>query len=195
MRMNYRALGVMALLAVATVGLVTLGAISPEQGIGGGFFSAAAVQTAYSENIRKAVAGMIANMTTYNIDTRINETEAGIGFGLAVGKGTADKGAVIGGAANTFLGVTVRDVTLVEEDEDKYPHRSNMAVLTMGDIWVTVGGNVADGENVTFNTTTGVLSSIAADGSNIAITGARWMTTALSGELAVLRLTGALPSA
>lgn len=154
------------------------------------------VQSSYSENIAAAYAGMVANMLQADISTRICETAAGIAFGVAVGKGSADDGAVIGaGAAASFLGVSVRDVTLDPDDLDKYQQYANMAVITKGEIWVTAGGNVADGEDVTFVATTGVLSSAGTSGSQFAIAGARWMTTASSGQLAKLKLGGVVPAA
>ena len=67
--------------------------------------------------------------------------------------------------------------------------------MTRGRIWVVVGGDVTDGADVTFSSTTGVLSSTAVGAGQFAITGARWMTTATNGNLALLHLGGALPSA
>lgn len=153
------------------------------------------VQTTYSENPAAAVAGMPAD-ADYSADTRFCETAAGIGYGIAVSQGTADKGALIGGAsAAVFAGVTIRDKTVVNDDGDEYAENENMGVMTRGDIWVTVGGDVTAGGDVTFASTTGVLSSAAASGSQFAIAGARWMTSASSGGLAILRLSGSLPSA
>lgn len=154
------------------------------------------VQTTYSERMPKAVAGMVATMNPWDADTKIVETVAGIGFGLAVGRGAGDKGAILGaGAAAGFLGISVRDVTLEPGNADKYLRYQNMAVLKKGQIWVVAGGNVQDGQDVTFNSTTGVLSSIAADGSNFAIPGARWVDTVSSGELARVDLTGQMTGA
>jgi hypothetical protein len=156
----------------------------------------AVVQNSYSETHRKAVAGMVANMTNYDADTCIVETAAGIGFGLACGQGSADNGAVLGAtAAADFRGISVRDITLAPEDADKYQEDANIALLTEGDIWVTTGGVVEAGDDVTFVATTGVLSSAATSGSQFAIVGARWMTSAGSGELAVVRLSGHVPAA
>lgn len=188
----------LALAAVAVVaGLVGAGVVQPDFGLGGSLLvTAMAVQSSYSARIPAAVAGMVADMQNYKIDTRICETAAGIGFGLAVGRGSADNGAILGGAAAAdFLGISVRDVTLMNNDGDEYARYSNMAVLTEGTIWVTVGGDVTDGADVTFNGTTGVLSSTAAGDGQFAITGARWMDTVSSGGLARLRLSGHLPSA
>ena len=156
------------------------------------------VQSSYSENIAVAQNGMAAN-ADFSADTRICETSAGIGFGKAVSQGSADKGAVLGGAsAAVFVGVTISDKCIDNTDNtgaaDGYRQYDNMAVMYRGTIWVTVGGNVAPGNDVTFNSTTGVLSSAATSGTQFAIAGARWMSTANSGELARLRLSD-LPSA
>lgn len=154
----------------------------------------AVVQSTYSENLSRALPGMPAD-ADYSADTRIVETEAGIGFGVAVSQGTNDNGALIGAAtAADFVGVSIRDKT-VPDGTDIYADGANIGVMTRGDIWVTVGGDVVAGEDVTFVATTGVLSSAAISGSQFAITGARWMTSAASGALALLRLGGALPSA
>lgn len=156
----------------------------------------AVVQSTYSENIAPAVAGMVGNMTNWDADTLICETEAGIPFGRAVGQGTAANGGVIGASAATgFRGVSIRDVTLPATNEDVFLAGDNMAVLTEGDIWVTVGGDVTAGQDVTFVATTGILSSAATSGSQFAVTGARWMTSASNGGLALLRLSGHVPAA
>lgn len=157
-----------------------------------------AVQTTYNDRMPKAVAGMIANMESWNADTRIVETAAGIGFGLAVGRGSADKGAVIGGAsAAAFLGISIRDVTQEPHATltDKYPQYKNMAVLKRGVIWVTAAGDVQDGQDVSFNSTTGALSSAAGSGTQFAIPGARWLDTVSSGALARIELTGQMTGA
>lgn len=181
---------VLLLAALAAVGL-----IDHLSGAGAsGMAVAMAVQSSYSSRMPIAVAGMVADMTTADADTRICETSAGIGFGLAVGRGTADMGAVIGAAAATdFLGISIRDVTLVGQTADKYAQYDNMAVLFRGDIWCAPASAVVDGADVTFVATTGVLSSAATSGSQFAITGARWMDS--SSSLSRVRLSGHSQSA
>jgi hypothetical protein len=156
----------------------------------------AVAQNSYSETIRPAVAGMVANMTNADADSRVVETASGIGFGLAVGQGTAAKGAVLGAAAAAgFVGISVRDVVLDPADGDTYRQGAGITVLTEGDIWVLTGGAVAVGADVTFDAATGVLSSAAAGAGQFAIAGARWMTATAGAGLAIVRLGGALPSA
>lgn len=152
----------------------------------------ATVQSAYTENIPAGLPGMLAFNQPAMVDTRICETAAGIGFGLAVGQGTDDKGAVLGGALADFVGITVRDVTLPVGQTDKYAQYNNMAVLSEGDIWVTVGADVDAGDVVHYDATTGVLTNTGGSGP---IVGARYMTSAASGGLARVRLSGALPAA
>jgi len=157
----------------------------------------AIVQSTYTELQPIAQAGMLAS-SDHSVDTRICDTAAGIPYGVAVSQGTADNAAVIGGAsAAVFVGISVQDMS-VENDpanNDEYPRYANMGVLTRGDIWVVTGGIVAAGQDVTFASTTGILSSAATSGTQFAIAGARWMTAAASGALARVRLSGSLPSA
>lgn len=156
----------------------------------------ATVQTSYSERIAAAVAGAVANMTNWDADTLVCETAAGIGFGVAVSQGAAYNGAVIGAAsAAVFRGITVRDIAIPPSNGEEYAEGDNMAVLTEGDIWVTVGGDVTVGADVTFASTTGVLSSAGTSGSQFTIAGARWMTAASNGGLAIVRLSGHVPAA
>lgn len=156
------------------------------------------VQSTYSEAISDAVAGMPAN-ADFSAYSKVCETAAGIGFGVVVGKGSADNGAVIGAsAAANFLGIAVRDRTLLiasGETADQYQQNDVMGVMYRGLIWVPVGAAVNDGDDVTFVNSTGVLSSTATGGTQFAIAGARWMTTqATVNGLALLHLGGALPS-
>lgn len=188
----YVVLGAVALLAALSV----LGYVSPEAAHGTGLIGAmAVVQSAYNEHQPVGTAGMIASTHQSDVDTRVCETVAGIGFGLAVGKGSGDNGAILGGAANTFLGLTVRDVTLMNDTVDKYAQYQNMGVMTKGKMWVVPEADVTDGDNVVYDTATGRLSSVAADGTHILIAGARWEKTATAGNLSIVRLSGTVGAA
>lgn len=149
------------------------------------------VQTSYSENMAVAVAGAPDN---HDFSANTFTAEGGaIGFGVVVGQGTADRQAVLGATTGTALGVTIRSI--VANTEDTYPENANMSVMYRGQIWVTVGGDVVAGGAVTFADATGVLSSVAAGAGQTALEGARWMSSASNGGLALLHLGGALPSA
>lgn len=144
-------------------------------------------QTTYPTVMPIGVPGMPATMTTWDGDTRIPETVAGIGFGLAVSQGTTARGVIIGGTTAGFIGVTYRDITLMAACGfiDLYPQYANAGVMVRGDVWVAVEAAVAIGAAVIFNATTGQFG--AATGQTI--TNAKWMTAqATPGGLAILRI-------
>lgn len=156
-----------------------------------GLSLAAVAQSTYGTTQPAAVAGMWANMTNWDADTRICETAAGIGFGLACGQGSADKGAVLGGALALFVGVSVKDITLVHDTADEYQQNDNMSVATEGDIWVQTSVATSPTADVHYDATTGVFATSGGSGP---IVGARWMATRDAG-LGLLRLSGHLPVA
>jgi hypothetical protein len=149
----------------------------------------APVQTTYTRYIGPAQVGMLASEVNWAADTRIIETVAGIGFGLAVSQGVADDGCIIGGAA--FVGLTMRDVTLPRSETltlDAYARYDNAAILTMGDLWVLCYASVTPATaSVVFEAATGKLGI-----AGTTIAHARWMSTAVGSAgtpvLAVLRL-------
>lgn len=139
----------------------------------------ATVQSTYNETIRPAVAGMVANMRSWDAITRTCEVEAGIGFGLAVCQGAdAIKGVALGGALPIFLGVTIRDVTNNADDGEKYSQYDNVAILPQGEIWVQVTGTPTPADPVHYNATTGVFATSGGTGP---ILGARWTSEITNG--------------
>lgn len=190
---NYCNLG---LFGAAIAVLAALTALTQDpSGLIGVAVLGAVVQASYSANMREAVAGMWANMKNSQADSRTVENSNGVPFGRAVGKGTRDNGCRLGAAAaGDFLGVSLRDTTLAPQADDAdyvdiYEDGDLAGIAVQGDVWVEVGAAVVDGDNVSYNALTGVLSSAATSGSQFAVTGARWMTTqATVGGLAVLRL-------
>lgn len=183
--------GVLILLAAAAV---ALGSLGPDVAGAGVVTAMAVVQSAYSERMVEGLPGQVANMTNWDADTRTCETAAGIGFGLPVGQGSADKGAVLAGALAGFVGVSVRDVTLDHDTAalDEYSQNENMAVLTEGDIWVTTSVAALPSDPVHYNATTGAWLITGGEGP---IVGARWMRSSAIGGRNVLRLSGHLPVA
>lgn len=178
------------LCAFAIVGVLSHGAAGPMD-FGAGLATAmAVVQPTYNSRIPAGFEGQVANMTTYDADSRICETDAGIAFGRAIGQGTADKGAVLGGALTGFVGISVRDVTQRPSAEDKYEDGDTMAVMTRGDIWVVPLVDVAKNDPVHYVSATGRFTNTGDIGP---IVGARYMTSASAGGLAQVRLSGHLP--
>lgn len=144
-------------------------------------------QTTYSERMPKAFAGQTYG-SDYEDVSRIVETAAGIGFGLAVSRGTSDKGVVLGGQSESFVGITLKDITLVHSvaNLDKYIETENCGVRRRGFIWVTVSGAVAMGDAVHYNATTGVISNSGGE----LVQGAVFESSALNGEVALVYLSG-----
>lgn len=140
------------------------------------------VQTTYSENIRKAIAGAKGTMVDADIISR-NVEGATIGFGKAVEQGTADYGckAFAGG---TPLGITVLDRSAWA---DGFHVGDSASVMVKGDIWVVPAQDVVAGNPVYIRTSNGAFQK---DNTNtgILLPGARWETSALSGGLALIRI-------
>ena len=153
-------------------------------------------RTSYTNEIVRAVRGQIANTQTCDVDTYLVEDSAGVPFGIACQLGTSPQHVKLGIAANKFIGISVKDTTLDPSDDDKYDEGTHASIIYRGDIWVAAGAAVTAGQDVSAVTTTGVLSSAAAASTQIVIAGARWMTTqATAGGLAIVRLSGELPTA
>lgn len=151
-----------------------------------------AVQTTYNERMPVAAPGLLADMRNWDGISRNCETSAGIGYGLACGRGDTDPvgGAKVGGTLPDFLGVSQRDVTVeaAASNPDKYVQNTEMGILTQGTIWVQVSGTPGPDDPVHYNATTGVF---AASGGTGPIVGARWMTettTSTPGAVAVCKL-------
>tara|TARA_R110000744_G_scaffold20470_1_gene53744 strand:- start:13264 stop:13743 length:480 start_codon:yes stop_codon:yes gene_type:complete len=149
-------------------------------------------QLSYSTNLRKAFAGMLADLHNHDIISRSIETVAGADFGIAVSRGTEkDKQAVIGGATG-FLGITVRSLGRENTSNDtvKYSKTETAGILRQGYIYVVCPSGCNPGDPVNYIDATGILDSGAAVAGETNLTGAIWDTTAAAGELAVIRLAG-----
>lgn len=155
------------------------------------------VQTTYTQYLTAAQVGMPATTTGWDIDTKICEDlsvpAVGIGFGLAVTGGTVhgDRSACLGtGSGKTFVGITVADPTLpniATGFTDKYADGDNMGVLVRGDIWVVARDAVSAGDAGYYDPANGALGNASVSGATV-IDDSRWMTSAVAGALAVIRL-------
>jgi hypothetical protein len=144
-------------------------------------------QTTYPDTLPPGVAGMPASTTGWDADSKIVETAAGIGFGLAVSQGAGERGVILGGTTAGFRGVTYKDITLVHDaaNLDKYVRYENCGVMIRGDIWVTVAAAVTLASAVIFDAATGQFG--AATGQTI--TNARYLKAqATPGGLTILRV-------
>jgi hypothetical protein len=92
-------------------------------------------------------------------------------------------------AAGAFRGIAIRDTTLVHAsgNGDVFEPGDEMAVLTMGTIWVTAGATVVPGDDVYFVAASGKYTTTAAGGSTL-IPAAEFDTAAGDGQLVRIRL-------
>jgi hypothetical protein len=146
------------------------------------------VQSTYNRYLAAAQNGMPASESGWDVDTKIFEENAspaaGVGYGIVVQQGVADRGARIAGSG-IVVGITIANVSnQVNVFTDKYAAGQNMGVAVRGDWWFTAEDAVVAGEAVYFNATTGVLGH---SGGTL-LTNARWMTSAAAGGVAVLRI-------
>ncbi len=138
------------------------------------------VQSAYNRYMSAGAAGAFANTNDYSVDTYMSEGT--IPFGYAVSKGVEDDTCVVGGTL--FVGIAVRDVTLLHSTADQYQTGDNVAVATKGDIWVLALENVVARTAVKYKTSDGRIGYA----SGTAIAGAVWMTTTAAGSFGIVRL-------
>lgn len=153
----------------------------------------ATAQTTYPSTPAIGLPGQIANEEIKNIVSKSVETAAGIGFGQPAARSAtaADENSCrLMASGATFLGIAVlnRAVAASATDPDEYAQYSTAALLTQGTIFVTAGGTVAPGDDVTWNTSTGEYSTTAADGTNLAIPGARFETNGGDGDIVIISL-------
>lgn len=152
-----------------------------------------AVQSSYTENMRPAVAGMIANEEPCKLISRTVETSAGIGFGKVVQQGTDADGCISdlntsAMTAQTYLGVTVRERSVRPETPDLFAQYESARIMREGVIWVTVAVAVAPSDIVTVTLATGVIGKTAVGAGVVAIPNARWESITSGAGIAKLRL-------
>jgi hypothetical protein len=111
---------------------------------------------------------------------------AAIGFGKVVVQGAADNGIAAPGAGNTkYVGITALSPA-ARGTNDTYAVGESAAVITLGDVVVTVAEAVVAGDPVYFVSASGNIVKTASG--NVLIAGARFETSAGSGALAIVRL-------
>lgn len=131
-------------------------------------------QGAYDTNMAAGYAGMEADLSgPRDVASRTIETAA-VAFGLAVGAGTADGSAKLGGAG--YQGITVADKT---RTADEYAVGEVAGVKRKGAIFVTASTAVTPADPVTFTAATGVIGA----GLATTIANAKFEGSASAGDL------------
>ena len=147
----------------------------------------AVLQSTFGEDIPVGYPGMEADGELSNIITRTLETGT-IGFGKAVYRGTADRGASATPAAGALLGFTIANRSLpvtADRAADTYAAKDSLRIKNRGKIWVSAAVAVADGDPV-YVTPGGAITNVAT--SNVAATGWEFDdTTAAAGLVRIVR--------
>lgn len=142
-------------------------------------------QDTYDDSLAKGYPGMVVNGETSNRPSRTVEDAAGIAFGKAVFRGAGDQGVTatpVAGVGN-FLGISAVHEAIgiiAGQAADVYPQYANLALLSMGVIYVTAGAAVSDGEQV-YVTSAGAFTNVST--SNTILTGWFFDETVASGAL------------
>jgi hypothetical protein len=153
----------------------------------------AIAQTTYGSAPAVGLPGAIASEELANIVSRIVETSGGLNFGQPAARSATaanERSCRLMASGAVFLGIAVlnRAVAADADDPDNYPENSAAALMTQGNIFVTAGGTVAPGDDVTWNTSTARYSTTAADGTNLAIPGARFESNGGDGDIVEISL-------
>ena len=134
----------------------------------------------YSYGQDKAVVGMKADSTVDVIDSFA--AEGAIGVGKAVERGTDPAKQVKASVtAANVIGISIFENKV--DESPLYPDEYAVPVCTFGDVWVEVSESVTAGASV-------YLSTAGAWGSSTgsAVSGMTYLTSAGSGELAIVRI-------
>lgn len=151
------------------------------------------LQSSYPDRIGQAFAGQIATQETCNIASKTLDLDASavLPFGVPVKYLTDDNQVDIASAADDgVVGISVRThSTDARENVNSYTLGEEVAIMTLGVIWVEVGKAVAAGAPAYFgvDSQTGKFTDTATD--NLAIPGGYFETNAgADGDLVKLRL-------
>lgn len=146
----------------------------------------AELQTNYSSDLVAGYPGMVANGETSNRITRTIDDAAGIAFGRAAFRGPAEHTCTATPTAGALLGITIAHEVLGQvagQTADTYPRYENVAIMTLGVIWVTAGATVTRGEQA-YVTSAGAFTNSASG--NVILPGWFFDTAGASGAIVKL---------
>ena len=141
------------------------------------------VQSTYADNIDAGFVGALVNEEPRTLISRTVEHSDGLAFGLAVIQGTEDKECLVATGSATIVGVTVRDQSVDPSAPNIFEQYAEARIMTKGVIWIANSGGVVAGD-IVHSLAAGALAKTG----GTLVVGARWETTATTGNLAQLRL-------
>ena len=144
-------------------------------------------QTTYNTAPAIGLHGQVANAELSNRISRTVETAA-IAFGAPVQRGTADH-VVVALTDGDFLGIAILNPAVpgnvaTADTPDQYPVGFTAAILTKGQMYVTAGGAVEQGNAVHYNPTTGRYVDTEVVGTTVGpLTGVVFDTSGSNGDI------------
>jgi hypothetical protein len=155
------------------------------------------MQTQVNNYMEKALAGQLADIGQADIVTRINASRDTIPFGVFVTKGTNEGEATLPGATEQVTGTVGLGVVLRSHTQPRgegYADDDPMPVIKRGRVWVPVEDTVT-AESEAFvrfvadaGEQLGAFRSDADGTDAVALPGAKFVSDAEAGELALLDL-------
>jgi hypothetical protein len=150
-----------------------------------------ALQTSYTQYMRPAIAGMIADTSPQEIVSKFVQTSGGMGFGVVACQGTADNQVVVSAATIAFIGVSVLDPTRapvsIPTTINQYEVGALASIMLRGTVWVLAGATITAGALAGYTPASGAFVLSTTSGAT-AIFNGRYDTSAASGALVKLRL-------
>lgn len=157
------------------------------------------VQTSYTAEHAAAFEGQRANLGLINILSKVVELAAGIPFGRAVVRGTADNQCLLPTATGQdFLGFTEMTTAWAEGSSDLhlYERYREANIVDFGEIWLYTEQSVVPGDPVYFRHTAdtapldilGRVRKDASGGDADLIQGATFETTTAAGGIAKIKM-------
>lgn len=149
--------------------------------------SSVTVASTVAQRHTRFAPGLIPDQRPASVVSKTVETDAGIGFGLAVSQGAGEEGVVLTATgATNFVGITVIDQgAYTPTGNDTIPDNNKIAVLQSGPVVVRASVAVVAGEKAYAVTADGLFTNVSTG--NIDIDGI-FETSAAQNGLAVVRL-------
>ena len=148
----------------------------------------------YNTNPVAGFLGQIVDLGSAVIISRTVETAAGIGHGLPVQQGAADKGCV--SVITDVLGVTVRSQAhdSLAGEADTYHLNESAALLREGVTYVMANAVVSAGDPVWVDLTASLFTNVdPGSGEGLHLPGSRWETSGGAGTLQQVRFDLSVP--
>ena len=143
----------------------------------------------YQQNTPIAIPGMKADTTIDVVDSFC--AEAALNPGAAVVRGTGDqqvKPVSVAGDIANVIGIAVHTHKDYSGEGAYYEEGYCLPVMTLGDVYVEVGGTVTAGGAVAMTVTNGVATFVASGEGATNVTGMTYLASGVKGDIVPVRI-------